>query len=580
MCCETSPPHTSPSLDHIEVAMPKDLMKEIALEDETTSWRQGEPRWKYLARKGVGAAYDIVSQPLRSSESITKKLTTPTEVTGPPTLGKAVGAVSDVVMDVASMTNMGMEESVLGKVAGGIGVAAITKTQRVKRWNELLVSLKKYKRGSKTIRQTLAGIKRLERRIPQELWDTVEDIKIDPKLEAMGQWGRTEAGDIKNYMKFNPKTMRPWTTFHETGHMLSTYLFEKSGLTGALSRVQTHWSFLSGQMGLTKEIMSLAHGLGRYGNLSKTDTKKLDKVLWLLYKGQPEEIFARTFERAMVKGRTLKDATQDSVNVVKDLMKAVQSFYDDAIKAGAGLEEKAKLSSIFAKIEKEIDGLTNWLDSPVFRRIDAEYKIGQLLQKRGFAPVGSGTGRTLRGTGAMQMDDVADIIQGWSFLTEKELRDIHGMLDEGKSLRSVRQKYPLNEAAMAGPQWLEESGRVVKSVLYGEDPEGVIEKLTEKGIVPRSDIRRPRDIVSDMGKKPPKKPRKLTGKERDKALDEWLAAGKKFGPGGELRYKHKSDEALYKIIKDARAEKKRTIVTKATVERHRDLKMKVLDATD
>jgi hypothetical protein len=55
---------------------------------------------------------------------------------------------------------------------------------------------------------------------------------------------------------------------------------------------------------------------------------------------------------------------------------------------------------------------------------------------------------------------------------------------------------------------------------------------------------------------------------------------KKFGPGGELRYKHVKDTQLHQILKKARADKKRTLVTEATVDRHRELKMKILDATD
>jgi len=65
---------------------------------------------------------------------------------GPPTVGKAVGAVSDVVSDVATLMPVVGEEAIIGKVMGGkiakgIGVAAVTKTQRVKRWNELLAGL-------------------------------------------------------------------------------------------------------------------------------------------------------------------------------------------------------------------------------------------------------------------------------------------------------------------------------------------------------------------------------------------------------------------------------------------------------
>lgn len=122
MCVETSPPHASPSLDHIEVAMPKDLLKEFAEYETESSFRQGEPRWKYLARKGVQGAYDIAAEPLRASERLMQRLQPPTreeiQAEGPPTLGKGVGKLADVVMDVASTVPIVGDDAIMAKIVG------------------------------------------------------------------------------------------------------------------------------------------------------------------------------------------------------------------------------------------------------------------------------------------------------------------------------------------------------------------------------------------------------------------------------------------------------------------------------
>lgn len=144
MCVETSPPHAPHLLPIIlEVAMPKDLLKDPTERDivkdiaetDPYSWRQGEPRAPYLARKGIEGAYGIARtlllDPIRSSAKIMERFRDrklPQEMTeaerqqklaeGPPTLGKAVGAVSELGTDVLSLSPGVGEEAVVGKALG------------------------------------------------------------------------------------------------------------------------------------------------------------------------------------------------------------------------------------------------------------------------------------------------------------------------------------------------------------------------------------------------------------------------------------------------------------------------------
>ena len=164
MCIETSPPYHLPFLDHIEVDMPEQLKKG-------------------LSERAVDLVYEMARSPITASENIMRKAydiqRLPQEMTeeerqrkiaaGPPTIGKAVGALGDIVTDVASMVPGAGEEAVAGKMIGTKialpAMAAILKPQRLKKWTRLLNII-----GPKSSRYkpVLDSIKQIEKMVPAE----------------------------------------------------------------------------------------------------------------------------------------------------------------------------------------------------------------------------------------------------------------------------------------------------------------------------------------------------------------------------------------------------------------------------
>ena len=378
-------------------------------------------------------------------------------------------------------------------IVPGLGpgiVAQISKPQRMKRWKELLTSMKTFKRGSATMRRTLDGIKRLEKNIPQSVWDYVEDIEIKPELGAMGEWSSD-----KRIMRLNPKQMRPLTTFHETGHAVSSLLLNKTKFSSVFNRVRSQWGALTGDMAFTQKLMEMGYIANAYGDLPPGQSDKLNKIINLLYKGQPEEIFARSFEKSFTEGYNLKQSVKMGTSAVRKTIKQVSKFYDSVVPVHDRLKKSKELQKVLIEVEREADNLVEWLSSPVFRRIEAEYKIGNILKNRGYGSLTEGT--TQRG-------DIIDIVRGWSFGNEKDLRQVAGMLEEGKSLRYVQKKFPVVKTDFGDTHYMDDQYRLIETLIYGDDPARVIETLESRiaegasGMIRSEKI--PRDITKEIAR--------------------------------------------------------------------------------
>ncbi len=527
--------------------MPKDLIKEIgapiSLEEEKLSYRQGEPRWKSLAREGVGFAYDAVVEPIRSYDRLVGRLQDrqlPQDMTeqesqqsleeGPPTLGKAVGAVSDVVSDFASLLPVVGEEAIVGKLMGkkALGAAAaagITKTARGNRWKEIFKQMYSKGRRRTDILLSKKAVLRMEKIIPEEFWaKRIGDIE---PADLQGVLGRYMGGTRRVIV--DPAEMRSGTLVHEVGHAVSHFMFDVAEPGTALSRLRGLWENMKYQAtGLEGKLQQLQHLDG----ITSQQVQQLRQWEIIAWKASPEEMFARAWEKAVVQGKqNFRDATKTAARVVNETIEKsadVMDKIDDVVRAAnRSADQKNKLKSLTTAAFEAGDDLLWWLKDSKYRKEHLIAEIERLYIKEN---PGATVAALEEFTGNLKYIEVNKLHDIWLRHTKPARLSgdiVSEMKDGGKYSKEWRK---------ARAKW-------------------------------EAQLKKNKEISKRLD-------------ERLAKVEEMKKAGEKFGPGGELRYKHESDENLYKIIKDARREKKRTLVTKATVERHRELKMKVLDATD
>jgi len=657
----------------IEVDMPSDLLKDPKehesdivkemgefgtpkLGEEPSSFRQGIPSWAYPVRKGIEGAYgvarSVLLDPFVSSRKIAGRFQEPKlpqEMTeqqrqqklkaGPPTLGKAVGAVSEAGTDVLSLMPVVGDEAIVGKVLGKKSIPVLLGTVGGIRRTILRGEAGEVtKKGTPIIDNILNWAKEQYR---GRLW--TEPTDGFPKKGAQGRFiilkGQApgtgiKIGNLQSELDFLQKLdpdIKKAHKIYNSNKVLQDYMPEMitppqlggrmmfveqmkpvgwydikklpiseqkkmyANFTKHLERIDAEFNKLDIHFfddsivnwGMTREgkpqIMDIGGMSGSWG--AKSDSGGRMKAIAehyfddAVFKHGPPSPKKVIPPKSVGTTKTIPDpgAPSDSFQRKADEMLAAaerEAAPAGTTTRGQPLEHLERRLEMYKSLEeawkqRKPKASPLWIDDVkrIQKEIAARKGKAAPLDPSNIAQWGDAKvkGRLKAARTIAKDPDMAAVIQPRIEQLEKELARRQG---PGDIVKEMGKRTPGEiEAAKR---------KVIEDVTSAEDLKGGPVRVET-----REDIRKAmedvpqKDIVKEVAD-----PFTMTSKQRDAYFDDWEGAFQKFAPGGELRYRSNSDESLYKIIKDARAEKKRTIVNKATAARHRQLKQDVLDATD